>query len=116
MKINFDTPILGVNGVPVKIKEDDAERGYTLRDVCITAVLAETDKQKPLDGAEKVKRLRLADRIFGCKEPISITAEEIVMLKDQIAKTFSVLFTGRAWAILDAEEPTPPAAPADPAK
>jgi len=104
MKINFETPITGIDGKSIKVKSGEEESIFTLREVAVNALLVETQESAKLDGKEKVKRFRMADRIFGCKEPITFSAEDIVLLKDQIAKTYGTLVTARAWEILDSEK------------
>jgi hypothetical protein len=107
MKINFDLSIRDLAGDPIQTKEKDGtERDFTLRDVCVNAILAEPQDRnaKPLDGKEKVRRLRLADKIYGCKEPINLPAEDVATLKEQIAALYPIVTTGRAWAILEGED------------
>jgi hypothetical protein len=101
MKINFETPILGIDGEPIILKDKEGEPKFTIRDVAVNALLMESQESAKLDGKEKVKRFRLADRIFGCKEPIKMEAEEVALVKDQISKAYGTLVTARAWDILE---------------
>jgi hypothetical protein len=54
-----------------------------------------------MEGKEKIRRFRLADRIYGAKEPIQLSAEDVVLLKEVTAKTYGPLITGRAWDLLE---------------
>lgn len=104
MKINFDTPILSIDGKPIK---KDADAIFTLRDVCVSAILADTPEVQKMDAKTKRALGHLADRIFGCKEPINLPAEDIVLLKDAIPRAYGVLTTTRALDILDGEDEPP---------
>ena len=107
--IDFGKPILAFNGKPVRTKDADAdgreiERDFILRDVAVNAVLFEEQGEK-LDGMEKVRRARLADKIYGAKEPIKIDADDVKLIKTNIAKSYNIYTTGRAWELLDPSEP-----------
>jgi hypothetical protein len=104
MKINFSESIKDISGKPIKLKDGEAERDFTLRDVSVNAVLAESQENAKSDGKEKIRRFRLADKIFGAAEPIALPSEDIVLLKDMIAKTYGALVTARAWDMLEKEE------------
>jgi len=101
MKIDFDSTINDLTGKAIPLKEGETERTFTLRDVCVNALLMETQDSAKLDGKEKVRRFRLADKIFGTAEPIALPAEDIVLLKDQIAKGYGALVTARAWDLIE---------------
>jgi hypothetical protein len=107
MKIDFSLTIDRITGAPIQVEDVEGKPDYTLRDVAVNALLADTPEAVKLGGKEKVQRFRLADRIYGCKEPIKLEAEEIVLVKEQIAKTHGVLATARAWDILDGKEDAP---------
>jgi len=94
--------------------KESATRDLTLRDVCITALTMEKMTVTPdgrlfpaenPDGKEKFLRFQLANRIFGIKEPVIFSAEEIVMLKNRIAAIYGPVIMGRAWDLLDPKEP-----------
>jgi hypothetical protein len=125
MKINFDSVITGIDGEPIKTKDqrpgkdggrETFERDFVLRDVAVNALLAEPQDRnaKPLDGKEKVRRTRLADKIYGCHEPINISAEDVVLIKDQVNAIYPTLTTARAWAILEGEDAPSAPTPAQP--
>ena len=101
MKINFDSTITDLAGNPIQIDDKGVKRPCTLRDVCTNALLLETAKSQGIEGKEKVRRFRLADKIFGTKEPIQIEAEDIVLLKQLVAEAYAPLVTGRSWDLLE---------------
>ena len=101
MKIDFSKQIMDIAGKPIKMKDGEAERDFILRDVAVNAILTETQESAKSDGKEKVRRFRLADKIFGAAEPIALPAEDIVLLKDMIAKAYGALVTARAWDLIE---------------
>jgi hypothetical protein len=116
MKIDFTATIDDLKGKPLPIQDgevDDPEtkqkrpvfRDFTLRDVCVNSLLLETRGGDAIDGKEKVRRFRLADKIFGAAESIVLPAEDIVLLKDQVAKAYGALVTARAWDLLELQAP-----------
>jgi hypothetical protein len=106
MKIDFASAIKTLDGKAIITKEPgEADREFTLRDVCVNALLIENQEAAKLDGAAKVKRFRLADKIYGTKEPIALASEDIVLLKGLIASSYGPLVTARAFDLLE-----PPAA------
>ena len=98
--IDFTTTINDLKGKPLPLKEDDQERNFTLRDACVNALLVEQQGDK-LEGKEKIRRFRLADKIFGTAEPLNIKAEDTVLLKDLIAQAYGALVTARAWDLIE---------------
>jgi hypothetical protein len=104
MKINFSELILHLGGNPVMTKEGDKDVELTLREVCVSSLLIEKQSDKPADGKEKFRRFRLADKIFGAKEPIAVPAEDVVLLKSLIPLLYGALIVGRAWDILERPE------------
>ena len=101
MKIDFSKPMLALSAKTIKVSDLPGEPEFTIRDVATNALTAETQENTKLDGKEKIKRFRLAERIFGCKEPIKLDAEEIVLVKNEISKIYGITVTTRAWDILD---------------
>lgn len=107
MKIDFSAIITDLAGVPLpgepvdRKKPDGPFKDFTLRTAAVTALSAELPDDK-LIGEEKYKRYRLADKIYGCAEPIELKAEQISLLKTLIAKTYQgTLIPGRCWDLLD---------------
>ena len=82
-----------------------------LGDVCCNSLLGsfkdEGGKEIIIEGKEKLTRYRLADRIYGTKEKISLESEEITLIKDLVSKSYSVLVSGQAWEMLESGEAEP---------
>lgn len=98
MKIDFTRKFTNFDG---KTLTDEAtKQELSLGDVCISALLA-SDKSDVLDGKEKIVRYNLASEIHKGKE--SLTAEEVVLLKDLIGKYFTTIIVGQALPLLDSE-------------
>ena len=112
MKIKFLTEIQDLEQQPIRIADGKGEDGQpilrplTLRDMAIAGLMDPPGDPKSIDGAERQRRTHFADRIFGAKEPISITPEESAQLKILINASFDkrgTLAVGRAWDLLDGE-------------
>lgn len=99
MKVDFGALMTGIAGQEIKITDAGVERPFTLRDVAVNALMDE--RAGKAEAEEKYGRGALADRIFGCKEPILISAEEVVLLKRLIGQTYGPLIVWRAWNILE---------------
>lgn len=89
-----------------KLIKDEAGKEISLKDICINALLLELPEQR-LDGREKYKRYRLAMKIEDSDE-IDLPAEDIVLIKDCIAKVYTPLIMGRTWDMLDPEDEARP--------
>lgn len=75
----------------------------TLRLVCTSAAVflaTGPSGEPPLPGNDSVKRFALGMRIYENDKP-DLTAEEISLLKERIAKQRPPLITARAWGLLD---------------
>lgn len=116
MKIDFTQKIKSLKGEDLPSgpdtvdPKDDKKKikapALTLGDVCCNALLGTYDKEK-IDGTEKLKRYRFADRLYGAKEMISLDSKEITLLKDLVALAYSVLVSGQAWEMLESGEAEP---------
>lgn len=100
-------PILGIDGTTVKQMDKEGQPDFTLREVCVNSLLTETKESAALDGMEKVRQFRMADRIYGCKEPIEISDADILVLKGLIGKAYGRIAVTRAWDILDGKTEPP---------
>lgn len=100
---DFTTALRDLDGNPLPNCPDGSKCGrvLTLGDVSALAMLASDDPHGPqTTGDEKVRRFELALKVRDIKD-VHLTAEEISLLKAQIARDFPPLVVGRAWAILD---------------
>jgi hypothetical protein len=90
-KINFSLPILDRKGEPVKA----ADMTITLEDVAANAVLTNNPKHS---GKQKAELFALA---LKCKGETTLSAEDIVKIKEAIGENYPPLVVGRAWELLD---------------
>lgn len=114
MKVDFSLVLTSIKGTPIQMpemvkdkdgKEEEVKRDFTLRDAAINGLLFMSEEDvKKLTGVEKIKRNNLADRIWGCKEPINLTSEERVLIKEQINKIYDVRVTAQSWLMIDPVE------------
>jgi hypothetical protein len=110
MKIDFSTPIRGIDETIVKQMDKEGQPDFTLREVAVNSLLTETKESAALDGMEKVRQFRMADRIYGCKEPIEVPDADRELLKALIGKIYGRIAVTRAWDILDGKTEPAPAA------
>lgn len=98
------TPMRDQNGNPIVAAKEgnSAPKPLTLRDVCAQALLASYPSDEGMSGADKFKRGALGMQIAGSHDGnITLTAEEISMVKEYIGKAFGPLIIYQAWAIID---------------
>lgn len=104
MKIDFRAKLKNLSGET--LKEQDKEEPILLKDACANALLGMFDDERHIEGKEKLRRYRLANKIWGAKEPIELPAEDIALIKSLVAKAYGSLISGQAWELLDPEETT----------
>lgn len=120
MLINFRMPLYDIDEKPIlnTAKEERDDNGkvtkpapvLTLGDICITSLMNAQKNEKGedfKDGAAKLHFFILGasirDAMKPDKEPIKVTAEDIVLLKALIANNYIPLVAGQAWLMLDSE-------------
>lgn len=97
MKIDFNKKFTNFNGEVLKDSQSGKE--LSLGDVCVEALMA-VDQNNPIEGVEKMKRYNLALDIHkGNKD--SLSAEDIVLLKELVGKYFTTIVVGQALPMLD---------------
>lgn len=96
MKINFNVPLKNLAGKTLK----DGEKDVTLKDVSINALLGNY-KDENIDGNEKLKRFMLATKINEANDELELENDDVTLVRDLIAKGYSIVATARAWQILD---------------
>ncbi len=108
MKIDFSQTLKDLNGNNVILQADEKGNPLliaTLGNVVNTALMAPNRKhheQGPMPGMEALKVFSLALRIHEAKEPIDVTAEEVVLMKEKVAEFYNLPFiVGHAWNMLD---------------
>jgi len=100
MKINFNVKLKDIDGKELKHKDET----ITLYGVCTNALLFNEQKEKDIEGKEKVRRFKLAHKIYGTKEPISIEVEDVALIKELVAKIYSTLIVGQVWELLESNQ------------
>lgn len=95
--IDFTRVLNGLDGKPLQSEQKEK---LTLSDVAVNALLATLDEDRQLAGTEKVKRYELARKIYGQKE-VSLTPEELVMIRERIGKAYGPVVVGVAWRFLE---------------
>lgn len=98
MKVDFSQEITSLDGSV--LQSEGAP--LTLGQVAVQALLSNHDEDRVIDGAEKVRRFRLAETAFQSGEA-SLTVEDVSLLKRLIARQFVTLVCARAWALLEQE-------------
>lgn len=96
----------------VKLGDILASRGmpFTLGALCADVLVSRVEPgEEGVDGQHLVRRYKLAIRVFTPNEkgPISISSEEVVLLRRLIVKAkekYTVLVTGQALAMLEDSE------------
>jgi len=85
---------------------ENTGKNLTLKTVCVNALSAQYRGEENIEGMEKLKRGKLAEKIFSAKnnENIHLSNEEINDLKILIGKKDDPLIVLRAYELLD---PTP---------
>jgi hypothetical protein len=95
-QIDFDTPIRDRAGAPLK----SGDAPITLAVCCISALEANHRDEADLAGAEKVRRKRLADRIYaGGAQNVSV--EDLSLLKAVTGRALTIYVAGVVWDLLD---------------
>lgn len=103
MKIDFSIVLKDLGGNPLK----DAEgKDTTLGSVAANALLVPGTQGEKLTGQVQLYRFQLATRIFSAKEPLDLKAEDVVVIKNQIAANYLPLAGGQAWEIIEKAEKT----------
>jgi hypothetical protein len=94
---DFTTILVGLDGKPLTLEQ--ASPPVTLGDVSAIALTSSFKDENP-SGTEKVKRWALALRVRTAKD-VELTADDVKLIKDLVAKGFGPLIVGQVWSILD---------------
>ena len=97
MKVDFAQVITNLLGEPMKQNQND--QPLTLGVVASNALLADFPNT---DAPTKVKRFKLAQRIFGDGE-VNLEVEEIAEIKKVIGMVYPPLIVGRAWEMIEGQ-------------
>lgn len=95
MKINVDTVLKQLNGLPLKEGDND----FTLKSAAIEALMLMSPDDQA-GGEEKFSRYNLAIKVNAGGE-VELTPEEAAMIKQRIGKIFGPSVLGPAWTLLN---------------
>jgi hypothetical protein len=98
MKIDFSQVLKEHTGGGMK---QTGGKEFTLGHACVTALDALTEESGKIGGEEKHRRGALADKIYRTKEPISLSVEDVALIKGIIGKIFGPHVVYEAWNLLD---------------
>lgn len=96
MIINFSTPLIGLDGKQL----NDVGKELKLSDVCCTALLATYASEQNLDGNIKLKRWKIAEKVFD-KNEVDLSIDEINTIKELIEKAYGPGVIGPVFKIID---------------
>jgi len=102
MATDFTTPLLAFNGKPM-VDEKGTPLDMTLGSVTEVALLSEVPSEQSLSVDEKirnkVRRFALAQRIHD-KKDVTLTPEELVLIKRLIGERYPAVVVGLAYQAL----------------
>ena len=111
MKIDFAQKIVDLSG---KTMEKESGKDATLSNICVEALLLSREEDKNLPVVDKLKRGKLAEKIYLQDETpdviinlttvIDITVEEANLLQALVGKTYSPLVVLRVYTMLEGEK------------
>ena len=78
----------------------ETDKSVTLRTLIVNA-LSETYPKEDIDGMEKQKRGKLADKIYSAKGKVELISDDITLIKKLIGKRYGVLHVTRAYELID---------------
>ncbi len=96
MKIDVTQEILGLDG---KVRQQNG-KPMTLRLICCEVLQAGFPDEPNLSGGDKLRRWKLATRIYNDKNP-ELSPEEVTELRALVAKAYISGVVGPAWELLD---------------
>lgn len=98
MQIDFTATLVSLDGKSLQSESGDT---LLLGDVVTNALINQYSDENP-SGVEKVKRWSIAKRVFG-RADISLTADDIALIKNLVAKAYGPIVVGQVWSIIDPE-------------
>jgi hypothetical protein len=110
MAIDFTQKLTNLDGSPVTDKDGKTlEHQPTLGSICQTALITQyADEVDPMTRKESVtpeekfQRWKIAQKLEGSN--VTLTAEELALIKKLVGKAYSPLIVGQAWTMLDPGE------------
>jgi hypothetical protein len=108
--IDFTKPITQIDGSPIADKDGKIlEKQPTLGTICISALLAEYADEasgpKMITPEDKFNRWKLALKLADNKDPknVTLTSEELALVKNVVGKAYGPVVVGQAWTELVAK-------------
>jgi len=102
VKVNVDLQLIDLDDELIEVptgKEDPKTEPLLLKNILINALITE-QPNSGIAGNEKFERYNLA-RTIKQGHDIELTAENIALLKDLVAKNYTPLVVGDVWNILE---------------
>jgi hypothetical protein len=103
--VDFDAVIFNRDNKPYKTRTGDGDAAttvnVTLGSLAYESLMAATQKDQNLSGAEKYRRYKLANKCFSGQ--VELDVEDIAYIKTRIGEVCLVNFVGPAWDLLDPE-------------
>ncbi len=111
MKVDVTIKLFNLKGEPletqVRVKQEDETYKVeavhaTLGSICSDALLSVLPGDEKVSGKIKYDNWQLAKLLLNSgKAEVNVTAEQIVTIKDRIAKSFGTVVVGPVYALLE---------------
>ena len=75
---------------------------FTLKTASVNGLMFKGEQEK-LSGEEQMKRFDLSTLIYASTEPVDLASEQVVLIKEQIAKIYTPIIVGQAWKMLEGQ-------------
>lgn len=103
MKIDFSIPLTDFSGEPIWLTPEK-DKGTTLKDVVLGALLSTFNDEQTLAATEKIRRYRLALQVEK-NNGYDFKSEDVAEIKRLIGKAYGPLVVGRAYDIIEPDGP-----------
>ena len=98
MKFNLNTPVINLlTNKPMIIVEEQEQKPMMLNFVLVNSLMGTEEDNKTLKAEEKLSRWNLANRIMQASnenKEVDLTVEEVVLLKELVAKSYFTIVAG----------------------
>ena len=101
MQVDFSKEFKQFDG-KIIIETQENPVAFTLRTASINGLMFKGENEK-LSGEEQMKRFDLSTLIYASTEPVDLASEQVVLIKEQIAKIYSPLIVGQVWKMLEGQ-------------
>lgn len=96
MRIISREPIIGLDGKHVG---DD-----TIGSCICNALMAMFPHETELPGTEKLRRYKLALRIYDAALPVNVSVEDATLIKQLVGFAYGPLVVGQVWGMIDGSD------------